>query len=460
MPRRLRRAAVVAGPLAVVLVAAGAYAVTRDEGSPDVTTGVVGRADVREVVEAPGSVVAKATATVSSPADGTVLRLRVRDGQQVTAGQVLLRIDSPEAEARLDQARRADAEAADAAVVDVPSGGLGEQQRQADAAAERGFAQARAAANAIPDVTARARALAAVATAEGQYAAASNAAADAARRVDAGLGGLARALSSLASAQRVQTRAAVEVAEQTVEALVVRAPIGGTVTLAPAGGGGGGDQLAGALDSLPAQLQGQASELLGGAAGASSGGGSAAGAGAITEGAPVSAGTSLLTVTDASTVSLVAEVDETDILLVRRGVRASVELDAVQDATYSAAVSSVESAPAASTGGGVTYRVRLRLLEGKLADGSDAPQPRPGMSAVVDLAVRTVRDALAVPVAAVFRDGDQDTVWVERTGRAEKRRVTLGAQAEDMVQVTAGLKGGETVVVRGADRVRDGQGLG
>nr|WP_269204671.1 efflux RND transporter periplasmic adaptor subunit [Motilibacter deserti] len=200
--------------------------------------------------------------------------------------------------------------------------------------------------------------------------------------------------------------------------------------------------------------------MLGGAAGASSGGGSAAGAGAITEGAPVSAGTSLLTVTDASTVSLVAEVDETDILLVRRGVRASVELDAVQDATYSAAVSSVESAPAASTGGGVTYRVRLRLLEGKLADGSDAPQPRPGMSAVVDLAVRTVRDALAVPVAAVFRDGDQDTVWVERTGRAEKRRVTLGAQAEDMVQVTAGLKGGETVVVRGADRVRDGQGLG
>nr|WP_269205028.1 efflux RND transporter periplasmic adaptor subunit [Motilibacter aurantiacus] len=265
----------------------------------------------------------------------------------------------------------------------------------------------------------------------------------------------------MAGAQRVQTRAAVEVAEQTVDALVVRAPIGGTVTLAAAGGGGGpgGGDLGGALGSLPADLQDQASALLGGSAGGTGDGG-AAGAGAITEGAPVSAGTPLLTVTDASTVSLVADVDETDILLVRRGVRAAVELDAVEGARYRAVVSSVETAPATSTGGGVTYRVRLRLVDGKLADGSEAPQPRPGMSAVADLAVRTVRDAVAVPVAAVFRDGDQDTVWVVRTGRAEKRRVTLGAQGEDVVQVTKGLKGGETVVVRGADRVRAGQGIG
>ncbi len=79
------------------------------------------------------------------------------------------------------------------------------------------------------------------------------------------------------------------------------------------------------------------------------------------------------------------------------------------------------------------------------------------MSAVVDLRVRTARDTISVPAPAVFRVGRRDAVWVVKNDRASKRFVRLGAQGESRVQVLEGLAAGERVVVRGADRVTDGQ---
>ena len=53
--------------------------------------------------------------------------------------------------------------------------------------------------------------------------------------------------------------------------------------------------------------------------------------------------------TDASPLSLTAQVDETDVLLVNAGVPATAELDAVPGATYAAAVTTVDPTPTTST---------------------------------------------------------------------------------------------------------------
>jgi len=145
------------------------------------------------------------------------------------------------------------------------------------------------------------------------------------------------------------------------------------------------------------------------------------------------------------------------VLLVQAGTPATVEVDAVPDATYPATVTAVDLTPTTSARGGVSYRVRLALLGGTTADDQPAPQPRPGMSAVVDLQVRTAENALAVPAAAVVRDEGRDAVFVIEQGRAIRREVRLGAQGADLVEVVAGLLPGAQVVVRDADRLRDGQ---
>ena len=66
---------------------------------------------------------------------------------------------------------------------------------------------------------------------------------------------------------------------------------------------------------------------------------------------------------------------------------------------------------------------------------------------------------VTVPASAVVRDGDRDAVWVVDGRVARRRVVTVGTQGEDSVEVSQGLRVGEQVVVRGADRVRDGQEL-
>jgi HlyD family secretion protein len=438
--------------LAVAIVAAMALAGCTGGGGADVVVAQVGRATVVEVVEAPATVAARATATLSSPADGSVAELRVHEGQQVRTGQVLLRVESPSARRDLRQARAADARAASAGATSGPTVDLS-GARQADAVAQRSFARARRAAERITVPAARRQALGALRVSQAQYRSARAQADNAARQLAAGIGSLSQAVAALSSAQRVQTRAAVQLARRTVSALVLRAPVAGTVSLSPPSGGAasGGDAQA-LISQLPEGLQSQAGSVLGG----SGSGSSASVDGALAEGQPVSSGEALLTVTDASTLSLTAQVDETDVLLVRAGVPATAELDAVPDATYDSGVESVDPTPTQSSRGGVTYLVRLRLGLGRQADGTSAPAPRPGMSAVVDLRVRTARHVLAVPAAAVFRDGRRDAVWVVDHGVARERVVRLGAQGRTHVQVLDGVRLGDSIVAHGADQVHDG----
>ncbi len=436
---------------AALVAVLGAAAGCSGDGGRSVRVEPVGRATVTEVVEAPATVTAFASAVVTSPADGTVAVLRVREGQQVQAGKVLLRIDSPAARRQLQQAKKADARAAEAGTSRGGAVTLA-GAAQADAQAAKAFERARRSARRIPDKAARQQALAALKVSQSQYRAARAAADQAAAQLAAGLGSLSAAVAALSSAQRVQTRAAVAAARQAVAALVVRSPVAGTVSLSPPPASSGAGDASALLDQLPDSLQGQAGSLLGG-------GTSAAVDAALAAGRPVARGQGLLTVVDASELSLTAQVDETDVLLVRAGVPAAAELDAVPDATYEAAVTTVDPTPTQSSRGGVTYVVRLSLGRGTRTDGGAAPVPRPGMSAVVDLSVRTARDTVAVPAAAVFRDGRRDAVWVVQNGRARERPVRLGAQGASRVQVLEGLRVGERVVVRGADQVRAGDEL-
>jgi len=425
-------------------------------GGHDIVLGQVGRADVKEIVEAPATVVARASAGITSPANGTIARLRVKEGQRVRAGQLLLEIDSPEAQEQLAQAEQAHDAAMSGAAVSVPPADLSQTQEVTDRAATAAFVQARRAAEQIPDRATRAALLAQVRQSQIAYAAARANANDAIRRFNAGLGSISAALGSLSAAQRAQTEAALLLAQRAVDALTIRAPISGTVSFGSASAAGN-NSLSGLLGSLPGGSQGEASQLLEESGQAQGTGEAPPARNAPAEGTPVSTGQALLTIMDVSDLSLAAEVDETDILLVKPGITADVEFDAVPGASYSAEVKSVDLAPTTSSRGGVSYVVRMSLGGGSASDGEPAPEPRPGMSAVADLLVRTAHNAVSVPASAVLRDGSVDTVWLVTNGRAERREVKLGAQGEDAVQVLEGLEIGDEVVVRGADRVSAGQ---
>jgi multidrug efflux pump subunit AcrA (membrane-fusion protein) len=434
----------------VVLAALLASGCGAGSGKKPVVAGVQ-RGEVREVVEAPAVVTAKASATMSSPAAGRVGKLLVRDGATVKQGQTLMVISSPTAQQRLKQAKAADAKAATGAAP-VPPTDLTGFLAGSDNAASQAFDTAQQAIDLIPDATAKAAAQTRLAQAKASYASSRSQAQQAIQSLDDGIGGLQKALSTVAQAQRTQTQAAVVLAQQTIDALTIKAPVAGIVQLGGAASSGSSG-LSSQLSQLPSSVQGQAAQLLGGSTSDTTA------STTISLGTPVSTGTTLATVTDGSILTLSADVDETDVLLVRHGVSATVQLDAVPDATYTATVQSVGQTPTTSAEGGVTYRVRLALGRGANPDKSSAPKPRPGMSAVVDMLVRDARNTLTVPSSAVIHEGARDFVWAADNRVAHKTYVTLGAQGDSAVQVLSGLRQGQRIVIQNAGDLTEGQKL-
>lgn len=63
----------------------------------------------------------------------------------------------------------------------------------------------------------------------------------------------------------------------------------------------------------------------------------------------------------------------------------------------------------------------------------------------------------SVPKDAVVSDAEGHTVYIVQDGKAQARRVDLGPAVGDRIQISDGLDGGETVVIRGNERLRTGE---
>ena len=155
---------------------------------------------------------------------------------------------------------------------------------------------------------------------------------------------------------------------------------------------------------------------------------------------------------DTTRMQVEASVDESDIGQVRTGQDVSFTVDAYPDERFKAVVRQIRQAPVEDASV-VSYLVILDVdnRSGKLL---------PGMTANVEIVTGWVADAVRVPTTALrFRPKIADRPKDAATGQAVfiasadpykpvRRRVTLGLQGEDFVQVTRGLRPGERVLVR------------
>jgi HlyD family secretion protein len=422
----------------------------------------VSAADVVERVNAPGSLEAAAEADLTAPAAGRVDRLLVADGARVHQGQMVAQLSSDQVDAQIRQARSALAAASSlGSVVPTLSTGsaislVNDVQSQVASTSEAVLGALRGILPMLPEPQ-RARLAGQLDQAQERIAVAQQRADRAARQAAAAANQQAdavrRSVDAATAAQRAQAAVALEIAESQRERLTLRAPLSGTVQLGRSGTGGGGGLPT--LPSLPAGAE-EALAGLGGQAGGDQTGP------VLRTGAEVTAGQVVATVFDVASLTVAAAVDETDVALVRAGQPASVELDAFPGARFAARVHRVAVAPSTSgrsaAGGGVAYQVDLalgELVEG--AEGERRPAPRVGMTATAEIEVRRARRALSVPGSALVGRDRGQAVFVIEAGKVRLRQVRVAADGEDRVAIAAGLRDGERVVSRGAERLRDGQ---
>jgi membrane fusion protein, multidrug efflux system len=81
---------------------------------------------------------------------------------------------------------------------------------------------------------------------------------------------------------------------------------------------------------------------------------------------------------------------------------------------------------------------------------------KPGMFLSVAIEVSNKENAVVVPEEAVVSEGLRHVVFLVKDGKIERRVIRIGQRQAARVEVVEGLQPGETLVVRGVQRVRAG----
>jgi HlyD family secretion protein len=86
------------------------------------------------------------------------------------------------------------------------------------------------------------------------------------------------------------------------------------------------------------------------------------------------------------------------------------------------------------------------------------PVLRPGMTVSVSMTAKTVKDAIVVPAAAVFKnaDGADYVLLAGSDEKAHQKVVQLGVRNAELVQIASGINAGDPVVTTGGYAVPDG----
>lgn len=160
----------------------------------------------------------------------------------------------------------------------------------------------------------------------------------------------------------------------------------------------------------------------------------------VVEGAAVQAGDRVMRIVDHSQLWLDARVFEQDLPLVRVGQTARATLTALPGEVVEGEVIFIHPH--------VDERTRTAMV--RLVVPNPSLVLRPGMYASVEIATEAPAPTMLVPREAVIDTGARQLVFVMRdAGTFEPRNVTLGAEAEGVVQVLGGLAPGEEVVTSG-----------
>lgn len=147
-------------------------------------------------------------------------------------------------------------------------------------------------------------------------------------------------------------------------------------------------------------------------------------------------------IVDPLTIYFSAEVDELDISKIREGQEAEILLDAYPDQAVRGAVSSIDFSAVELSGGGTGYEVKIKLP----LDNTEVKY-RLGMNGKAYLTLFTKHDVLVLPVEAVYGRDDGSWVKVMSGSKVVEKRVEVGMETDELMEIISGLELGEKVVV-------------
>ncbi|NMD16614.1 MAG: HlyD family efflux transporter periplasmic adaptor subunit, partial [Bacteroidales bacterium] len=197
-----------------------------------------------------------------------------------------------------------------------------------------------------------------------------------------------------------------------------------------------------------------------------------------------SAGTEIMRIANLDEMQAEVDVNENDIIKVKLGDTALIEVDAYLNRKFKGIVTEVATS-ATTTGVSIdqvtNFQVKIQLLKSSYLDLIPPDQPdyspfRPGMSTTAEIQTQRRFDVLSVPIQAVTTRSDttgritrkaskpeeesqteqsenklpeiiKEYVFVYDNGIARLREVKSGIQDNNYIEIISGLKEGEDVII-------------
>jgi macrolide-specific efflux system membrane fusion protein len=170
------------------------------------------------------------------------------------------------------------------------------------------------------------------------------------------------------------------------------------------------------------------------------------------EGETVAAGLNsptFVTIIDLHKLQVDAFVDETDIGKIRVGQKATFTVDSFPDREFNATVQAIY--PKAVIVDNVVYYDVVHRIDEPLTG-----QLRPEMTTNVNISLDSRKGVLAVPLHAVSREQGKSVVFVLRGGQPVRQPVKVGWKDPEWIEIIAGLKEGDKVVIRSMPKINGG----
>jgi HlyD family secretion protein len=182
------------------------------------------------------------------------------------------------------------------------------------------------------------------------------------------------------------------------------------------------------------------------------------------------AGTEIMIISNFNNMEVIVDVNENDILYVKKGDTALVEVDAYNERPFKAIVTEIaksanNSSNMMSNDQVTNFEVKIRLLKSSymdLLDQSSAPF-LPGMSANVEIQTQVKTKIPSLPIEAIGTRSEEDTTSFEERidevvfsvndGKAVKHVIQTGIQDSRYIEILSGIDEIEEVIIGPYDAI-------
>jgi RND family efflux transporter MFP subunit len=398
----MKKRLAVAGVALASLAGAAYYARPAASALP---TTVVATGEFVDSVQIRGEIKAGRSITLTAPSDAGDLRIvkLAVNGSTVKKGDVVVEFDGSTVERTLEE-KQTELRGLEAEIEKVRVQARTQEEQDITAASKAGFDLERAkldysAREILSRVEAEQKRLA-VLDAEQTVR-------EKASKLDSVRTG-ARADLATAMQKRDKARFDVEKAQRQLNALVLRAPVDGVVSLSInfRSGGFGNQQ-------------------------------------EFKEGDRAWPGASIAELPDVSSTYASAKIDEVERGRLSIGQAATVRVEALPDRSLTGRVDSISAIAKAD----FSSWPPPRSFDLMVALDEKDPRLRPGMTATIRVAVDRLPNVILIPAEAVFPERGEDVVYVAGTRGVVRRVITVSRRNADQVVVQAGLRTGERIAL-------------